>query len=302
MEKLLKILTRFMIKPMLSANAPLWLQRFAGVASSLILKGAPNCDLSKTTLGGRPTLRIKSHKAQGKRTVLYLHGGAYVMGGFSSHAKFASWIAHTLDAEVCLPDYHLSPEYVFPAARDEALACYKELLESGVDPTELIIAGDSAGGGLALSTAVAIRDAGLPLPAALILLSPWVDLTLSGSTILSHVKRDDMVSTGWLKFGAAAYVGNNSVIHPGCSPLFADLAGLPPMLIQVGSEEILLDDSRRLAYKAENAGIDISLEIYPNMGHIFQVTAGHSVTANRALDAIAVFCDDLLNVQMSSYK
>lgn len=292
MEKLLKILTRFMIKPMLSANAPLWLQRFAGRASSLILKGAPDCCLQKTVLGGRPTLRIKPHKTQSKRTVLYLHGGAYVMGGCASHAKFASWIAQTLDAQTWLPEYHLSPEHVFPTARDEVIACYQELLASGIDPKDLILAGDSAGGGLALSVAVTIRDAGLPLPAALILLSPWVDLTLSGSTILSHIKRDGMLSKGWLKFGADAYSGKHSVSHSGCSPLFADLADLPPMLIQVGSEEILLDDSRRLADKAERFGSDVSLEIYPNVGHIFQVTAGHSATADRALDAIAVFCND----------
>lgn len=292
MEPILNILIRFVIKPMLSSKAPLWLQRFAGVMSSFVLRKAPNCETKRTVLGNRPTLHVKQKEKQSRRHVLYLHGGAYVMGGISSHAKFATWMSHTLDADVWLPEYHLSPEHNFPVARNDIIACYRELLDSGVNPQDIIISGDSAGGGLALTTAIAIRDEGIPQPNALILISPWVDLTLSGSTMQTHINRDNMISIDWLMFGASSYSGCYSISHPGCSPLFADLAGLPPTLIQVGTEEVLLDDARRLSEKTVKSGVVTTLEEYAGMGHIFQVTAGHSATANCALKAMAAFCNE----------
>lgn len=293
MEKIIKLVTRYIIKPILSPNIPLSLQRFTATAGSFALKRAPNCKYTKTSLGNRPTLKIVPQQTPNSRTVIYLHGGGYVIGGFASHSKLASWIAHTLEATVCLPDYGLSPEHVFPFARDSVIACYQALLNSGLDGEDIIIAGDSAGGGLALSTAVAIRDAGLPLPSSLVLLSPIVDLSLSGTTIQTHAKRDDMLSLGFLKFGAKAYVGKTPLCNPGCSPLFADLSGLPPMLIQVGTEEMLLDDSRRLAEKAALAGVDSKLEVYDGAGHVFQFSAGQSHTADQAMQAIAKFCNSI---------
>ena len=300
MEKILNILIRFVIKPMLSSKAPLWLQRFAGVLSSFVLRKAPNCTTKRIVLGSCPTLLVsKKEKTKQKQEqeksqlhVLYLHGGAYVMGGISSHSKLATWISHTLCAEVWLPEYSLSPEHTFPVARNQLVACYQELLDSGISSENIIIMGDSAGGGLTLTTAIAIRDAGIPQPAALVLISPWVDLTLSGSTMQTHINRDNMLSMDWLTFGATSYAGCHSISHPECSPLFADLADLPPMLIQVGTEEILLDDAKRLAEKATNAGVETALEEYANMGHVFQLTAGHVATANRALKAMAAFCKE----------
>ena len=291
MEKMFKLMTRYIVKPMLSPSLPLSLQRFTAAAGSLILKSAPNCKYSKTSLGSRPALKIVPQDTHHSRTVIYLHGGGYVIGGFASHSKLASWIAHTLNAHLWLPNYGLSPEHVFPFARDSALACYRELLDSGVSGKDIILAGDSAGGGLALSTCIAIRDAGLPLPSSLILLSPLVDLSLSGTTIESHAKRDDMLSLGFLKFGASAYAGEQTLRDPGCSPLFADLSGLPPMLIQVGTEEMLLDDSRRLAEKTVREKVDSKLEVHENAGHVFQFMAGQSANADRAIKSIATFCN-----------
>lgn len=291
MEKIIKLMTRYIVKPMLSSSLPLSLQRFTATAGSFALKGAPNCKFTKTKLGSRPALKIAPKQTKQSRTVIYLHGGGFVLGGFASHSKLASWIAHTLDANVWLPNYGLSPKHVFPFARDSAFACYEEVLNSGLDGQDIIIAGDSAGGGLALSTTIAIRNAGLPLPSSLVLLSPFVDLSLSGTTIDSHAKRDDMLSLGFLAFGAKAYAGKNALSDPSCSPLFDDLSGLPPILIQVGTEEMLLDDARRLAEKAALAGVDTKLEVYEDAGHVFQFSAGQSLTADRAIQAIAKFCN-----------
>lgn len=145
MEKIFKLITRYAVKPMLSPSLPLSLQRFTAAAGSLILKSAPNCSFSKTNLGARPALKIVPQHAHNSKTVIYLHGGGYVIGGFASHSKLASWIAHTLNATVWLPNYGLSPEHVFPFARDSVIACYRALLNSDLDGEDIIIAGDSSG-------------------------------------------------------------------------------------------------------------------------------------------------------------
>ncbi|WP_097461371.1 alpha/beta hydrolase [Mangrovitalea sediminis] len=289
MERLLRALTRFGVKPMLSPRIPVWLQRQTGTLSALILRTPRHVTMALRHLGGNKALAITPTRHAPGIGMLFLHGGAYVMGGFGSHRKLAGWLAQTTQARTWLLDYRLAPEHPCPAALDDALAAYRELLDEGQDPARLIIAGDSAGGGLTLATAVAIREAGLPLPAALVLLSPWVDLSQSGATITTHVARDAMLSPAWLNFGAAAYAGNRSPKDAICSPLNADLTGLPPMLIQVGSEEILLDDARRLNAGAIAAGVDADLQEYVGGGHVFQFHAGQLPVADRALGDIARF-------------
>ena len=240
-------------------------------------------------MGGVPARRLRSTNANSHQVILYLHGGAYILGGPISHGNVAAQLGHAAGAEGYFPDYRLAPEHPFPAALDDALAAYRWLLAQGHAPHNIIIAGDSAGGGLTLATAVAIRDSQMPQPAALVLISPWVDLTLSGESINSRASRDPLLRPSWLRWGAKAYCGGEDASHPGCSPLFADLAGLPPMLIHVGSEEILLDDSLRLEQRAKEAGVKVRLHVYENMWHDFQAHIGVLPESDAAFAEIGAF-------------
>lgn len=204
-------------------------------------------------------------------TILYLHGGAYVVGSITTHRMLAADLAKYSNARVLLIDYRLAPEDPFPAGLEDAITAYQWLLESGTPAEEILIAGDSAGGGLALAALLKLRDEGLPLPAGGILLSPWTDLTMSGDSIKSKTQKDFILDADHLSRMAKLYAGEADLRHPHISPLFADLRGLPPLLIQVGTDEILLDDSVRLAESAEKAGVDVQLEVYEEMFHVFHM-------------------------------
>ncbi len=245
----------------------------------------------KQTIAQVPTVHIQPKTTQSGRGILYLHGGGYVVGSSKSHAKLAAQIGHAAQAQVWLPEYRLAPQHPSPAAIEDVVAVYKALLAQGQDPKKIVIAGDSAGGGLSLSTAIAIRDAGLPLPAALVLLSPWVDLSLSGSTIKTHATQDAMLSEGWLTWCAKNYCGQKSATDPTCSPLYAELTGLPPVLIHVGTEEVLLDDAKRLAEQTEKYGIPTNLRVYDQVGHVFQFHAGILKESNDSIERIGQFID-----------
>ena len=184
-----------------------------------------------------------------------------------------------------VPDYRLAPEHACPAAIEDAVAVYDALLAEGVDPANLVVAGDSAGGGLTLATLQALKSAGKPLPAATLLLSPWVDLTLSE---LFDTDRDIMLSPNWLSSAAQAY-GGDDLSHPTRSPLNGDLGGLPPVLIQAGSDEILLNDSHRLCDALNNAGTPARLQVHPQRWHDFQLHAGVLADADQALMTCARF-------------
>jgi acetyl esterase/lipase len=191
-------------------------------------------------------------------------------------------------------DYRLAPEHAFPAAADDGLAAYRALLESGTDPRDLVLAGDSAGGGLSLATLLAARAAGLPQPAAVVLFSPWVDLTLDGASMTSKADADPIFTEAALRSFAELYVPSGDRSHPLASPLFADLAGLPPLLVQVGSDELLLDDAVRLAAHAGAADVAVTLDIGPNLPHVFQLNYGRLDEADAALDRAARFLADHL--------
>lgn len=292
MRSVMKSVVRLMIKPALSGATPVAVQRRWINAIGLTLLGPKDARYSEQRIAGVPVLRILAGTQAPQRVVLYLHGGAFVMGGFASHRKLAASIAQAAQAEVWLPDYRLAPEHPYPAALQDALAVYAHLLEQGHDARSISIAGDSAGGGLSLSLAVAIRDAGLPQPAALCLLSPWVDLGQSGSTIASHARRDPMLSLSWLKASSAHYRRTCAVDDPACSPLFARLDNLPPVLIQVGSEEILLDDAQRLHRALQEAGQSSELQCYDGLWHVFQLHSRILKEADQAINAIARFMRD----------
>lgn len=208
------------------------------------------------------------------RVVLYLHGGGYMTGSRGTHRSLAAEVAVAGRAHTLLIEYRLSPENTFPGALQDALFAYRWLLERGTDPAKLSVAGDSAGGGLSMALLLTLRDHGLPMPASAVLFSPWTDLAGTGSSYLRLVDADPMLSPGALDEMAAAYAGKEDLRHPLISPLYADLSGLPPILIQVGGNEILLDDSIRLADAIRRHGGQARLQLFPFMWHVFQFFGG----------------------------
>lgn len=220
-------------------------------------------------------------------TVLYLHGGGYCTGAPATHHAITGHLAVRCAARVFAADYRLAPEHPFPAAVDDAVAAYRGLLDDGTAARDLVIAGDSAGGGLAVATALRLRELALPLPRALALFSPWVDLALGRQP--PAPPGEVMLTWAWVAQCARAYVASSDARHPLISPVHADLAGLPPTLVQVGTDEILLDDSRRLRERLQSAGVAVDYEEYPRRWHVFQANAGLLADADRAIESVARF-------------
>jgi len=212
------------------------------------------------------------------------------MGSLNTHRQLAGWIAKAAGARVLLADYRLGPESPFPAAVEDAVAAYQWLLGQGVDAAGVAIAGDSAGGGLTAATLIALRDRGLPMPAAGVLLSPWTDLALTGESLTSRAALDPMIAgAAGVSNMADAYLSGADPRTPLASPLYADLAGLPPLLIQVGTEEVLFDDSIRFDAKARAAGVDVTLEPWNGQVHVFQSFAFMVPEAREAIARIGEF-------------
>lgn len=220
-------------------------------------------------------------------TILYLHGGGYCTGSPATHRAITGYLAVRGRARVFVPDYRLAPEHPFPAAVDDAVAVYNGLLAEGISPRQIVIAGDSAGGGLAVAAALRLRESGTPPPRALVLFSPWVDLTLERTP--ATVPGEVLLNLPWVTWCARAYAGRTDARHPLVSPAFADVTGLPPTLTQVGTDEILLDDSRRLREQLQAAGVPVTYEEYPRRWHVFQANAGVLADADRALDTVIRF-------------
>ncbi|MGW4461746.1 alpha/beta hydrolase [Micromonospora sp. NPDC004704] len=240
-----------------------------------------------STLGGVPVVDIE--RAEADNVILYLHGGAYTLGSAEAFAGLSSDLGRRAGARVVNVDYRLAPEHPYPAALDDAVAAYRGLLDSGVPANRIAIAGDSAGGGLALATLVKLRSEGVPLPVAAFVISPWVDLTLSGASISAKRAVEPILGEEGLRERAAGYAGTHSVTDPLISPVFADLAGLPPLLIQVGSHEILLDDATRLATAAASADMAVTLEVTPEVPHVFHSFAAVLEEGDAALTRAGAF-------------
>ncbi|MEU4824932.1 alpha/beta hydrolase [Actinomadura sp. NPDC023710] len=245
---------------------------------------------SATTLGGRPALRLRTTTpgAAGEDVLLYLHGGGFVVGSARVTAHVTAALLRHLDGRAVSLDYRLAPEHAFPAAPDDCLAAYRELLDSGVDPQRLVVAGDSAGAALAVVTMMRARDAGLPMPAAAVLFSPAVDLTLGGASMRSKDGVDPFFAPADLAWLFDQYAAGSDRSAPELSPVFADLTGLPPVLIQVGSNELLLDDAVRLAGRAGADEVAVTLEVAPRQPHVFQLD-DESAEAAAALERAGRF-------------
>ncbi|MEJ2194010.1 MAG: alpha/beta hydrolase [Ignavibacteriaceae bacterium] len=221
--------------------------------------------------------------------ILYLHGGAYCIGSLNTHRELAARISKASKIRTLLIDYRLAPEHPFPAAIEDVVFTYDWLLKNGFLSNNVIIIGDSAGGGLAISTLVKLRDLGAPIPAAAVCISPWTDLELTGNSIQTHTSKDPFLTPQWLQLMAKYYAANNDFQTPLISPNYADLSMLPPLLIQAGSDDILLSDSIRLAEHACESGVDSTLDIWENMWHVWHFFAGKMPEANRAINQISNF-------------
>jgi epsilon-lactone hydrolase len=229
-------------------------------------------DLTVTAaaLGGVPSAEITIDGIEPRHVVLYFHGGVYVMSDAFLAADLASQVGRRTDAKVISVDYRLAPEHPYPAAVDDALAAYDALLHTGIDPSDIVFAGESAGGGLAIATMVNARDHGLPLPAAAFVMSPYADLTLAGASMETRRAVDPLLSRELLQARVADYTSDQDAALGLISPIFADLSGLPPLIIQAGSHEVLLDDAVRLAGQAATADVQVTLDITPRVPHVFQ--------------------------------
>jgi epsilon-lactone hydrolase len=229
-------------------------------------------DLTVTagTLGGVPTAEITVDGVEPRHVVLYFHGGVYALEDAFQVADLASQVGRRTGAKVISVDYRLAPEHPYPAAVDDALAAYRALLRGGTAPSDVVFAGESAGGGLAVATLVNARDHGLPLPAAAFAMSPYADLTLAGATMETKRAADPLLSRELLQPRVIDYTAGQDPALGLISPIFADLSGLPPLVVQAGSHEVLLDDAVRLARQAATADVEVTLDITPGVPHVFQ--------------------------------
>ncbi|CAN5727790.1 alpha/beta hydrolase [soil metagenome] len=236
---------------------------------AVLLGGAPDAKCEKADAGGVPAEWVAAPGIDAARAVLYLHGGGYVIGSLNTHRRLAYDISAASGARVLVIDYRLAPEHPFPAAVDDAATAWRWLLAQGLDPKRIAIAGDSAGGGLTIATLINLRDQKLGLPGCAVAISPWVDLEGVGASIAGRAAQDPMVQKDGLLWMASLYLAGKGAKTPLAAPLHADLKGLPPILVQVGTAEALLDDSTRIAEKLHTAGVDVKLAIWPNMLHVF---------------------------------
>lgn len=239
---------------------------------------------------GIPVCHIAAPEVRQDRGVMYLHGGGYVLGSLNTHAELMGRLSRVCRAPVLGVDYRLAPEHPYPAAVEDAVASYDRLLANGIAPEKIVIAGDSAGGGLTLACLLALKAQGKPQPAGAMLLSPWTDLTGSGDSTKTRADLDPMVSAELLSPMAQLYHGAAAADDPYVSPLFADLSGLTPMLIQVGDHEVLLDDSVRLAELAKSHGCAADIEIFDEAFHVFQ-SMGDLPESQDALASMGRFFD-----------
>jgi len=245
--------------------------------------------VTAAALGGIPTAEITIDGLAPRHVVLYFHGGVYVIGDAFLAANLASEIGRRARAKVISVDYRLAPEHPYPAAVDDALAAYAALLGDGVAPSDIAFAGESAGGGLAVATMVNARDHGMPLPAAALVMSPYVDLTLTGATLEIKRELDPLLSRELLEPRVADYTSGYDPARGLISPVFADLTGLPPLTIQAGTHEVLLDDAVRLARQAAIADVEVTLDITPGVPHVFQAYSPILDEAAAALDRAGQF-------------
>ena len=255
------------------------LERSAAAASAGTL-------IEPVDANGIPSEWVTATGVTGEAVLLSLHGGAYSIGSLGTNRRFSELLSAASNRRVLSIGYRLAPEHRFPAALDDALAAYAWLLATGVAPEDIAIAGNSAGGGLTLAMLVVLRDRGIPLPSAAVALSAWTDLTASGESVTSCASTDVMLTARGLETSAGLYTNRERYAEPYVSPLFADLRNLPPILLQASRAEILRDDSTRFAARAGESGVDVTVELYDDMPHVWHMFAGFLPEADHAIASI----------------
>jgi monoterpene epsilon-lactone hydrolase len=248
-------------------------------------------------VGGVPGEWISVEGADQDSALLYLHGGGYVAGSIDSHRNLTGHLAAALGCRIFAADYRLAPEHPFPAAVDDASDAFRAIVAEGVEPSRIAISGDSAGGGLAVATLLALRDAGDALPGAAAVISAWIDLEGKGESMVTRADVDPMITPGSLAILRDLYLGaDGEPTNPLAAPIHGDMSGLPPMLVQVGDAEVLLDDSTRLAAMVEASGGEATLEVWPEMVHVWHGSVGFVPEADQAITRIAEFTRPLIGL------
>jgi monoterpene epsilon-lactone hydrolase len=250
---------------------------------------APDVQQNPVEIGGVAGVEVTIEGNEGENVILYFHGGVYVIGSAAFSVPLVGDLVRRTGARAITLEYRLAPEHPYPAAVEDARAAYEGLLAQGVDPAQIALAGESAGGGLAVATLLALREAGVPLPSCGYLMSPYVDLTLSGESLAEKRELDPLLTPDGLRARVPDYVGGADAADPFISPIFGDLRELPPLLIQVGSHEILLSDALRLAGRAAISDVPVTLDVTPGVPHVFQAYAGLLDEAGAALDRASDF-------------
>ena len=245
--------------------------------------------IEQITIGALYAEWVRHSQTRNDRAILYLHGGGYTMGSCNTHRALVARISVASQSPAIQIEYRLAPENPFPAALEDALNAYHYLLEQGIALDKIIIAGDSAGGGLAIALTLLLREENERPPGGIVCISPWVDLTLSGGTMLTCSDSDPLLSRETSKLHADWYIGHRDPKSPKISPVFADMSKFPPMLIQVGEHEILRSDAERLSENARLAGIDVTLEIWEGMWHLWHALGGYIPESQRAIERIGQF-------------
>lgn len=274
-------------------TAPTVAERRAAMDATGEMGALPaGCIHEPATIGGVRCERVTPQGAVTGRAMLYLHGGAYTAGSPRSHRPLVARLAEAARTVAVVADYRLGPEHRFPAAVEDALAVYRAMLAEGADPGQLIVAGDSAGGGLALALALALKAEGAPQPAGYFVISPWADLTQSGASYRTKADTDPMITKAGLDENAQMYLGGLDARDPLASPVFGDFTGVSPVLIQTGSEEALLSDSITMADVLGQARVAVRLEIWPEMIHVFHAWGGGLQAARRAIKLAGDWMDE----------
>src|SRR5271165_3323775 len=302
--EILRLGTRCLLKGKPGADASLEERRHrATVAERWVPNPPPGIKRIAVDAGGVEAEWVVAPASQPHCYVLYLHGGGYVVGSPSLYRHLTWRLARAGRARLLAADYRLAPEHPFPAALDDAMAAYKWLLANGADPRQISVIGDSAGGGLAFALLLRCRDEGrLPLPAAIVALSPWTDLALTGASLSGNAIADPFLDANGIPPIAECYLAGTDPRHPYASPLYGDPTGLPPALIQVGSDEVLRDDATRMADRMRAAGCDVVLEVWPRMPHVWHLFASVMPEARRAITRIGSFVAEQTMVTTASRR